>query len=199
MTNGWRSWSGWLLGLGIFAACGILAPRPDTSRFFTLTPIAVGGDAFSAPLSGRVLGIGPITLPQYLDRPEIVARIGPNEVHQATSDYWAGSLEKQFVGTLSQNLQILLGPSSIVEHPWYAGNPPDVAVEVDVLELERNATDGQAHLVARWRIRKGTTLARGSESKLTRPTTEDAPSTAAALSDLVGQFSRELADALKAT
>jgi len=133
--------SGWVWTLGALAACSLLTPRPDPSRFFTLTPIAESGDT-SAPLRGRVLGLGPITLPQYLDRPELVARVGPNEVRKAVSDYWAGSLQKQFAGTLSQNLQSLVAPSSIVPYPWYAGSPPDVAVEVDVLELERGP-DGQ--------------------------------------------------------
>jgi len=187
--------SGWVWTLGALAACSLLTPRPDPSRFFTLTPIAESGDT-SAPLRGRVLGLGPITLPQYLDRPELVARVGPNEVRKAVSDYWAGSLQKQFAGTLSQNLQSLVAPSSIVPYPWYAGSPPDVAVEVDVLELERGP-DGQVRLVARWRVRKGATITRAAETKLAQPTTEDATATAAALSELVGQLSREIANALK--
>ena len=187
--------SGWVWGLVALAACSVFTPRPDPSRFFTLTPIADPGNA-SAPLRNRVLGIGPITLPQYLDRPELVTRVGPNEVRQATFDFWAGSLQKQFSTTLAQNLQGLLSPSSIVPYPWYSGSPPDLAVEVDVLELERG-TDGQAHLAARWRIRKGAAMVRAEESKLARPTAEDPTSTVAALSELLGQLSGEIAEAAK--
>jgi len=196
MTDRRRAWRGWWVALGLLAACSVLAPRPDPSRFFTLTPIADGGAPSSAPLRGRVLGIGPITLPQYLDRPELVVRVGPNEVRKAVFDYWAGSLQKQFAATLSQNLQVLLGPSSIVPHPWYAGSPPDLAVEVDVVEFERGP-DGQAHLDARWRIRKDKATLRAAESKLAVPTTEDPQAMVAALSDLLSQFSREIAAAAK--
>ena len=89
------------------ASCTVLTPRADPSRFFVLTPLA---DA--APSSGgeRVasLGLGPIHLPRYLDRPEIVTRVGPNEVKPALFDYWGGSLSRQFETVLAQNLQTLV-------------------------------------------------------------------------------------------
>jgi uncharacterized lipoprotein YmbA len=186
------------LGLLFVAGCSVLSPRPDPSRFFTLTPIGEPGTSPGA-LAGHVLGIGPITLPPYLDRPELVTRVGPNEVRSAAFDYWAGSLAKQFETTLSHNLQALLGPSSLQASPWYAGAQPDLVVEVDVLQFER-AVDGQAHLRARWRIRKGASgqLLRAEESNLAHPAEGDAGSTVAALSELLGQFSRELADAVRA-
>jgi uncharacterized lipoprotein YmbA len=179
-------------------ACSALTPRPDPSRFFTLTPIT---DAAAAPgaVSGRILGIGPVTFPRYLDRPELVTRVGPNEVRNAVSDYWAGSLAKQFESTLAQNLQALLSPSSIVTFPWYSAAEPDAIVEIDVRQFER-ATDGQAHLVARWRVKKGhpAAVTRAGEFALSRPAPDDPVSTAAELSDLVGELSREIAAAVRA-
>ena len=183
------------LVLGALAACSpkLLEPRPDPSRFFTLTPIEdAGTDA--AALKGRVLGVGPITLPHYLERPEIVTRVAVNEVRKASFDYWAGSLQKQFGSTLAQNLQTLLAPSSIVNFPWFPGNPPDLAIEVDVIQFERGP-DAEAHLVARWRLRKGAQVVRSQESKLARAATEDPASTVAALSELLAQLSREIAAA----
>ena len=196
MRNGSRSLLGlWCLALASLAACTIFAPRPDSSRFFTLTPIG-GAESASGALRDRTLGIGPITLPNYLDRPELVTRVGPNEVRNATFDYWAGSLQKQFASTLAQNLQTLLGPSAIVTSPWYPGSPPDVSVEVDVVEFERGP-DGEARLVARWRLSKAGKDAHAAEARLTRPTTEDPASTVAALSELLAQFSRDIAAAVK--
>jgi uncharacterized lipoprotein YmbA len=185
----------WVSALAILTACSVLAPRPDPSRFFTLTPILEAPSA-SAALRGRALGIGPITLPPYLDRPELVIRVGPNEVRNSQFDYWAGSLKKQFESTLAHNLQILLSPSSIVFHPWFVATQPDVVVEVDVLEFERGP-DGQAHLAARWRVRKGAQVVRAAESRLAEPTAEEPASMVAALSKLLDRFSREIAEAVK--
>jgi len=185
-----------LIAALLAGSCSAFTPRPDPSRFFTLTPITDAAAARGA-LSGRILGIGPITFPRYLERPELVTRIGPNEVHNAAFDYWAGSLAKQFESTLAQNLQALLSPSSIVTFPWYT--EPDGIVEIDVRQLERG-TDGQVHLVARWRVKKGrgSGVARAGESALSRPASDDPGSTVAALSELVGELSRELAEAVRA-
>jgi uncharacterized lipoprotein YmbA len=197
MSGGRRCAARLVLGLLLVSGCSILSPRPDPSRFFTLTPIAEPGPNPGA-LAGHVLGIGPITFPPYLDRPELVTRVGPNEVRSAAFDYWAGSLAKQFETTLSHDLQALLGPSSVQSYPWYAGGQPDLVVEVDVAEFER-AIDGQAHLQAGWRLRKPSgEVLRAAETKLARPAAGDPGSTVAALSELVGEFSRELADAVRA-
>ena len=198
MSGGRRCGARLFLGLLLVSGCSVLAPRPDPSRFFTLTPLGEPGPNPGA-LAGHVLGIGPITFPPYLDRPELVTRVGPNEVRSAAFDYWAGSLTKQFEATLSHDLQALLGPSSVQTYPWYAGGQPDLVVEVDVVQFER-AIDGQAHLQARWRLRNGKSGAvlRAGESNLAHQAAQDAGSTVAALSELLGQFSRELADAVRA-
>jgi uncharacterized protein len=181
------------------AACTVLAPRPDPSRFFVLTPIP---DAAS-PTTGQhlgSLGVGPIALPRYLDRPEIVTRVAPSEVKPAVFDYWAGSLSHQFQTVLSQNLQALVHPERIQIYPWYSGAAPDLVVEADVQRFEPS-TDGRAELVARWRIRKGSALTtlRNGESHLSRALSgTDAEGVAVTLSGLLEDFSRELAEAILA-
>lgn len=180
-------------------ACTVFSPRPDPSRFFMLTPLSEPA-ANAGPLRGRVLGVGPITFPHHLDRPEMVTRVGPNEVRNAASDYWAGSLAKQFESTLIADLQSLVGADLVETYPWFAGMQPDILVEVDVRQLEL-ASDGRAHLVARWRVRNGSSrdALRSAETALAKPVpNQDPGATAAALSDLVGDFSRELAEAIGA-
>jgi len=186
-----------VVALALGSACTMFAPRPDPSRFFTLTPLAepAGG---TAVLAGRTLGIGPIELPPYLDRPELVTRVGPNEVRSAAFDYWAGSLSKQLKTMLSQNLQALLGPASVETYPWYSPSRLDVIVEVDFLQLEP-ATDGLAHLRALWRVKAGdpNKVIASSEPDLSRPTAPDAGSAVATLSELLAQLSGEIATAVR--
>jgi uncharacterized protein len=181
------------------ASCTVLAPRADPSRFFVLTPLA---DA--APSSGgeRVasLGLGPIHLPRYLDRPEIVTRVGPNEVKPALFDYWGGSLRRQFETVLAQNLQTLVHADRIQLYPWYAGAAPTLVVEVDVQRFEPSS-DGRVELAARWRVRKGSGLdtLRAGESTFSRPLSGgDSEAAAVALSGLLEDFSRELAEVILA-
>jgi uncharacterized lipoprotein YmbA len=209
MTESLRRWLrglaflpavGALLVAAAIASCSVLTPRPDPSRFFVLAPLP---EAASPATGNHVssLGVGPILLPRYLDRGEIVTRVGPNEVKPAVFDYWAGSLSHQFQTVLTQNLQTLVHADRVQTYPWYAGAAPEFVVEVDVQRFEPSS-DGRAELAARWRLRKGSALAtlRAGESSLTHPLNSLEPQAAAvALSGLLDDFSRELAEAILAT
>lgn len=177
------------------AGCSILEPKPDRSRFFVLTPIEEPAKATEGKLA---LGLGPITFPRYLERTEIVRRIGPNEVKPSTFDYWAGSLPNQFARVLAQNLQLTVGAANVRLHPWYAGTEIDRVVEVDVLRFE-TAEDGKAHLMARWRVRDGRShdVLASRESDLSRPGAHDAATTASVLSALLADLSREMASTIE--
>jgi uncharacterized lipoprotein YmbA len=188
-----------LLVAATIASCSVLTPRPDPSRFFVLASLP---DSASPATGEHVssLGVGPILLPRYLDRPEIVTRVGPNEVKPAVFDYWAGSLSHQFQTVLTQNLQTLVHPDRVQTYPWYAGAAPELVVEVDVQRFEPSS-DGRAELVARWRVRKGSALAtlRAGESSLTCTLSgTNSEAAAVALSGLLDDFSRELAEAILA-
>lgn len=185
----------WALAALLQGGCSRFCARSDPSRYFMLTPLAAPA---AAPAPGLVLGVGPITFPRYLDRPEIVTRIGPNELRRSPAELWAGSLAGQFEGTLRENLERVTGAEQVEAHPWPFASPPDVALEVDVRSFEL-ASDGQARLAAGWRIRRmpGRELVRTGESALARPAGDgDSASTAAALSAVLGDFSREVGAAL---
>ena len=134
----------------LLAACSILSPTAGPSRFYVLTPVATSGaEAPNAP--GPALGIGPVTIPGYLQRPELVTRVAPNEMQPADGDRWAEPLREQFERTLGQNLSTLLGTERVLSFPWWRGVPLDFVVQVDVVRFEREA--GQdVHLVARWLV-----------------------------------------------
>lgn len=199
MRNLRRRHSVWLvLATMGFAACTVFPSRPDPSRFFVLTPMAASSDA-AAALDASV-GVGPLTFPTYLDRPELVTRVSANEIRRATFEFWAGSLAEQFKTTLAQNLQTLVGGGPIRTFPWYAAAAPELAVEVDVRSFEP-ATDGQAHVAARWRIRKGADqkILAGADFDRARALAGTAPEqAAAALSEILGELSSEVAARLRA-
>src|SRR5512147_1114381 len=105
----------------LLSGCGNFSPRADPSRFFTLTaiaqPAAPAAKESSNP-GGVSLGIGPIRLPGYLDRQEIVTRVSPNRMDLSEYDQWAEPLETNFNRVLGQNLAILLPINRLVFFPW---------------------------------------------------------------------------------
>src|SRR5262249_23921679 len=80
----------WVISLLLAGCFG--ASRP--ARFYTLDPVQVR-DSPGSTSTDAVLAVGPIDLPDYVDRPQIVTRTGSNELVIAEFDRWGGSLDKQ--------------------------------------------------------------------------------------------------------
>jgi uncharacterized lipoprotein YmbA len=190
-----------LLATCLLAGCLGLGPRPDETRFFTLTPLGPDqADSASDSESRLTLGLGPIVLPAYLDRTPVVRRTGPNEIGVSATDRWAEPLSYAFAATLRQNLVVLLGTSQVVLHPWSRAASPDLAIDVDVLHFEA-ATNGEADLTAQWHVRRvvdGTVLVGRMSRIVERTGGVDSDAEVAALSRALGTLSREIAAAVRA-
>lgn len=132
-----------------------LGPRPDRSRLYTLTPLADVADG-SATLTDLELGLGPVTLPEYLERPALVTRVAATEIQLSAQARWAEPLDEAIERTLRQNLDALLAPRRIASHPWPPSQRPELAVALDVTRFELDAR-GDALLGARWTLRDGRT------------------------------------------
>jgi uncharacterized lipoprotein YmbA len=182
----------------------ILEPKKDPSEFYVLTPIDEPSSGVPITYSsggGRrnlSIGLGPVKLPAYLARTEIVTRSSPNRLDLAEKDRWAEPLDKNFVNVLSQNLTILLG-AHVVTFPWY--RPIDLDFQITD-EVSRFDTDshGTAQLVGRWEIKdpdSGDVLNSG-ETNVSEPA-RTGETAAATLSRALGDMSNQLADALRAT
>jgi uncharacterized protein len=193
--------AGLWLAAAALAGCHLLSPVPDKSRFFLLTPMTASeaaSPAAAAPAtSGLILGLGPIKFPAYLDRTEVVTRVEPNRLVVSENDHWGESLKTNFTRVLSQNLSTLLATQQIVNFPWYSSTHLDYAITIEVTRFEADA-QGTAQLSAQWNIENPTTrkvLDRG-ESNLSAPGASGAEASAAALSQVLGNFSRQLAIAV---
>jgi uncharacterized protein len=190
---------GWWAVFAVGAAgCGVLSAKPDPTRFYLLAPIT---DATPAGATGLVIGLGPIVLPPYLQRPELATRVGPNEVRFREFDRWAGSLPSQVASVLGEDLRLSLGTDRIVPFPWYSGTALDVVVEIQVFRFELDR-DGQVHLSAHWRLKDPahSTDLKAADADLREPVgTGGADATVAALSRVLGQLAHEIAEAVVAT
>ena len=154
-----------LLLLTIVFVTGCLGPRQDPSAYFLLSPAPAPAQGAAVP---AVLGIGPVTLPGYLDRPQIVVRLNENEIALAEADRWAEPLGEHFTRTLEQNLSTQLPGSSYVDFPWYESQAPEYAVTLDVRRFEADAT-GTVVLEAMWRLSRAGTAMGGRATRIEEP------------------------------
>ncbi len=104
-----------------------------------------------ADLSGIGLGVGPIRMPLYLDRSDIVTRGSLNQVDIADFAQWAGPLQENFSRVLAENLSVLLATDKVGIFPFVRRESVDYNVTVYVTRFD-GMPGGKAHLRARWSI-----------------------------------------------
>ena len=179
--------------------CGFLKPAKSTARHFVLTPVPASGSA--ATNSGAIaVGVGQVRLPAYLFNSSLAVRRGTNEVDYLPSALWAERLDTGFQRVLAANLAIVLPTDRILLSAWQRD---DVRAEVYVtIEQFDMDASGRGVLFAQWRILSpgGEKILKAGASRLGRlgpPPDDSASGAIATLSDLVADFSRQLAQALQ--
>lgn len=138
------AWPALLLAAVVLAGC---ASEPKTN-FYTLVPAATPAKADAkAPYS---VAIGPVGIPESLDRPQMVVRAGANQVSIAEFERWAGPLKSEIALAIAENLKPLLGGASLYTYPQGAG--ADIGVSVDVQRFD-SALGEAASLDVMWQVR----------------------------------------------
>ena len=184
-----------------FPACGLLSPQTDTTRFAVLASVddLPGGTAASTPGTNppASLGVGPVTLPEYLRRSELVSRGEGTRIVLSEDERWAEPLDRAIERVLAIDLVRATGAGRVVHHPWYASDRPDVQVEIAFSRFEREES-GNIVVAAAWSVRD---LAGGAppiarETRIERATEgSDGASTALALSRALAELCAEIAGA----
>ena len=147
-----------------------------------------------ARTSDLSVGVGPVTLPPYLDRPQLVTRAG-NRAVLAEFDSWPSCLG--MFARSSRRTQPL-GTDDVLTLPQRRALALDYQVEVDVTRFDVD-TGGNAVLDARWWCSAG--MARGSRGAVDRPSASrprwaTTAAAAALLSRALGAMSLEIARAI---
>jgi uncharacterized lipoprotein YmbA len=108
----------WTLGVIVVILSGC-ASSPS-SKFYQLNAMsAQTGEARNASdQGGMIVVIGPLRIPDYLDRPQIVTRSGKNELKLAEFDRWAGSVENDIIRVLVGDISAQLPPERFFVMRW---------------------------------------------------------------------------------
>jgi uncharacterized lipoprotein YmbA len=176
---------------------GCLGSSPP-SRFYLLSPLPIQ-EAPSTAAGGVALGVGPVAVPEYLNRTQIVTRQGENQLQLGEFDRWAEPLGKNLSRVLVLNLSTLLSTDRIALHPWNRSTPIDYQVIVDVARFEAGG-EGTASLLVRWSIvdaAERRTLVVRKSTFSDAIGSEGYEATVASMSRLAGALSREIAEAIR--
>jgi uncharacterized lipoprotein YmbA len=175
----------------LVGACGS-TPR---SNYYMLSADATG----AAGSGGPAIGVGPVTVPEYLKHREIVLNRDAHKIDLESYERWAEPLDAGILRVIALNLSRLLATQEVQTYPWARAATPDFSITVDIAELTMRA--GRASLVAKWSV-SGTqpgaeVIQRISELSTSGQTTGSAAA-AAAYSELLLRLSEEIAAAISA-
>ncbi|HEX7629323.1 MAG TPA: PqiC family protein, partial [Candidatus Methylomirabilis sp.] len=174
---------------------GCLGGTSASPTYYTLT--SVEAPAPDSSQAGLALGVGPVRLPAYLDRPQLVTRTGRDALNLAEFDLWAEPLKAGVPRVLGNNLAALLGTNRVTAFPWGRSHAVQYQIAVDVTRFE-GAAGGDVVLGARWRIlgHDGAELA-AKQATITEATgAAGSDALVAAMNRALGALSRDLAAAL---
>lgn len=177
------------------AAC---LSRSPPARFYTLHAGESSEDAGSIAIGSAWVGIGPIGLPAYLDRPQIVTRGEGHRLVVHEFDRWADPLKGRVMRVLMEDLVGLSESKRVVPYPWPSDFRPDRRVmgEIDAFE---SGPDGEVLLRVRWLIQApgGSPVGEVHTGEYREPAAAgDFDAMVAAMSRALARWSRDIATAL---
>lgn len=169
------------------------------THYYTLSPVDPAAPAALAAASA-VVAVGPVQLPDYVDRPQIVVRTGAHTLDQAVFDQWGGDLNDMVPRLLVEDLARRLPSDHFVSFPDAGDVPYDYRVPIDISQFDVSAA-GEAVVVARWQVRgrpgSGTVLVRESTARA-QAAGKSYEERVDALSRALGDLAGEIAGALSA-
>jgi uncharacterized protein len=177
---------------------GCLGSSPP-SRYYTLSASTPRPAARTGP-PVRTIRVAPVSLPESLDRPQMLRRTGENTVEVLEFERWIEPLDVLLRNTLVADLSAQLPDADVL-----GSSAPGIAADQTVgvsIELLEAKTSGEMALDAVWFI-----LPRGAEapkdthrtSVRQRAASGQPVDIAAAVSQAVEQLSRDIATQLRSS
>lgn len=136
-----------------FACNGCLSvSNSPVPRFYTLRSINNNGESKKFNIASKVIiGIGPIEIPEYQNRPQIVTQDKDGLLKFAQFERWGESLDSGLARLILENLTVAFPQAEFQIFPCNFAIPLDYQLMVNVVQLE-SQLDKEVSLVAQWTI-----------------------------------------------
>jgi len=184
-----------VLLLALVICLSACAGKSASSKFYVLSPLP---QSKLSGADGTTIGVFPVSMPDYLDRPQIVTRVSENEIKLDEFSRWAEPLKESFYTALVDNLSTLLNHEKIIKTSHNLGTPTTLQVGVEVLQFD-GALGGDVVLSVKWGLfgERGKNVLIAKRSSFKEPTgAATYEALVAAQSRAVAALSREIAEAI---
>jgi uncharacterized protein len=172
------------------------AGKSASTKFYVLSALP---QSRPSAAEGRTIGVLPVAMPDYLDRPQIVTRVSENEIRIEEFNRWAEPLKENFYTALVENLSALLNSEKILKTSQNLGMPLKMLVRVEVVQFD-GTLGGDVVLNVKWGLlgEGGKILLMAKRSSFKEPAgAATYEALVAAKSRTVAALSREIAEAVR--
>ena len=186
-----------VLLLALVICLSACAGKSASSTFYVLSSLP---QPTVSAAEGTTIGVFPVAMPEYLDRPQIVTRVSENEIKLDEFSRWAEPLKESFTRALVQNLSSLLKTAKVIKTTESIHLPVTLQVWAEVVQFD-GSLGGDVVLIAKWGVfeQEGKKLLLGKRSSYKEPTgAATYEAFVAAESRAIAALSREIAEAIKA-
>ena len=181
------------LTAALVAGCG----SSPTPRFYTLSAdgaLSAEGASVASAVTTYSVSIGPVSVPEIVDRPQFVVTLAVNQVELAEQARWAEPLKSAIPRVIAANLAQTLGDARVSMFSAEA----DYRVLVDIQRFESVRGDGVT-IDAAWSVRPAKGAPRNGRSVVRQAAAgKEYDALAAAHSKALATLSGEIAQAVRA-
>ncbi len=186
----------WMIAVALFTMAGCATTPP--SNFYHLDESA--STRLSGLERGIAIGVGPVNVEPYLDRPQIVIRGAGHKIELSEFNRWVEPLKDSISRVIIVNLSNMLESTRVFQIPRRNESIPlEFRTEIEIARFD-GMLGGDALLVARW-----TLYGRGEKALLTKVSIINEPSGGEGYDKLIAaqnralqKLSQEIVDAIRA-
>jgi uncharacterized lipoprotein YmbA len=185
----------------LFFVLGGCVGKSPPPRFYRLTSLVESQPEMlqKRATENIAVGIGPVTVADYLDQAKIVTRSSENEIERAEFDQWSGSFKNNVTEVLAENLSNLLGSERISLYPWRSYIAVDYQLVVNISRCD-GRLGKDVVMTAQWSVYKGKEKQLVAMKRSSIPQAVDSSEYAAlvsAYSRALGELSREISETIQ--
>lgn len=179
----------------MLAGCG----SSPTTRLYALKPPSLAGlGEGSDPVAKLQIAVGPISVPERTERPQIVTMNGDRSVHASETNRWAEPIKPALLRQISAGVAVALRSHRVRPYDQDMGVDPDLRVAVDILRLDITP-GGEAVVEAQWTLRRKGKPSRGGHAEVREAVKEtDYPALVLGLERALAKLSRDIAATIRA-
>ena len=177
----------------VLAGCG---GTPVKESFYTLSSPAAA-PASATQSEKPAIFVGPVSVPEAVDRPSMVLRTGTNEVEVSDQYRWAEPLKNAIPRVIGDTLSRELDTSRVLTSRSAAALPVDYRVAIEIQRFDSSLAEGATVDAVLTITRVDGNVRRAGRTRATEASSGTPASLAAAHARALDHVGRDIAAALK--